>query len=984
MPAGKQLSDMILEVRLGSHVLSQGMLAYLDREGVLYLPLGDYTRLLDFPIRVDPEAQQASGWFLRESRLFSLNLRRDEVIVDGHRMPFAPASVRVIDHDIFVDVRLLARWFPVDIKFDLANLLVELTSREPLPLEQRLARQAREKRVLSSRRSRKKYPAFRLPYRWIGWPSVDTSLEYTLTGGKSGVAPALSHSTLAAADIGKMHGNVFVAGNHADSVSTARVTLSRQDFDGKMFGPLGATRFAVGDIVSPQVPLISSTNLGRGVTLSTFPLNRTSEFDRTTLEGDLNTGWEVELYRNETLLDFQQAGPDGRYRFENVPLLFGVNTLRLVFYGPQGQVREQTREIRVGADQVAPSAHDFRFSVNQDHRTLFDPGGTEAAGAGKDFGHDRWSAEYLGGVTRNLSIAGYGAGLTIDGQRHTYLGAGARMSLGDVYGRLDLAQDIGHGPAVKAAAQTSVLGTSLSAEYNRFLSGYVSEQTGSIDDPLTQSESLRWDGVVGFGKLLHAHVPFNFTNTHEVRQSGASQTFLENRLSTSIGRLNLTNRTAWRYQESGDDTGSAAGSGSFLAGGRVGELRLRSVFGYDWLPRFDLTSATLQADWRIDPTYNAEAAVSTDLAGSTGTRYTLGLNGNYPLADLGFKVDYTSGHDFAARLTLSFSLAKDPRSSRVHMRSDRLAGSGLVSVRAYRDVNANGTFDAKTDKPLAGVAFTEDGFKARTTTDKDGVALIDGLDTDHPIDFALDVGSLKDPFAVPARDGVSLALHPGVPATLDFPVITTGEIDGTVYRQGKDWSDPVSDAKIQLVDAHGKVVKETRSAYDGYYLFSFVPPGEYEIRADPRQVRRLNLGAPPPQFVKVGPDGDIVSGQDLVYHRRAAGTSDATRAGGRTYRVLLAIFAKTGPARTAWQKLRHDLPQVMKGLSADVETASIPGRRGKARVLYATGLPSRRAAETLCTAVRRRKGASWCNPLLVEMRSGQGSGRPPASKESPS
>jgi hypothetical protein len=100
-------------------------------------------------------------------------------------------------------------------------------------------------------------------------------------------------------------------------------------------------------------------------------LETPEEFDRITLEGNLPLGWEVELYRNEVLLEFQSASADGRYRFEDVSLLFGVNVLRLIFYGPQGQQREEVRQVRVDTDQISAGEFRYRIAANQHDTRLY-------------------------------------------------------------------------------------------------------------------------------------------------------------------------------------------------------------------------------------------------------------------------------------------------------------------------------------------------------------------------------------------------------------------------------------------------------------------------------------------------------------------------------------------------------------------------------------------------------------------------------------
>ncbi len=116
------------------------MIGYLTASGLL-LPLGDFARALDFSIAVEPENGRADGWFLREERIFSLDVARREVIVEAQRKSYPAALVELHEDDIFVDTRLLSRWFPVNVRFNLPNLTVKIVSLEPLPLEQRRARE---------------------------------------------------------------------------------------------------------------------------------------------------------------------------------------------------------------------------------------------------------------------------------------------------------------------------------------------------------------------------------------------------------------------------------------------------------------------------------------------------------------------------------------------------------------------------------------------------------------------------------------------------------------------------------------------------------------------------------------------------------------------------------------------------------------------------------------------------------------------------
>jgi len=101
-------------------------------------------------------------------------------------------------------------------------------------------------------------------------------------------------------------------------------------------------------------------------------------------------------------------------------------------------------------------------------------------------------------------------------------------------------------------------------------------------------------------------------------------------------------------------------------------------------------------------------------------------------------------------------------------------------------------------------------------------------------------------------------------ASLDFPVVLTGEVDGTVFVRKGDLEMAVSHAQLQLVDARGKVVQEVKSTYDGFYLFKMVPLGKYILRVAPEQVQRLNLKPPPYQKVILSADKPVLSDMDIT------------------------------------------------------------------------------------------------------------------------
>jgi len=103
-----------------------------------------------------------------------------------------------------------------------------------------------------------------------------------------------------------------------------------------------------------------------------------------------------------------------------------------------------------------------------------------------------------------------------------------------------------------------------------------------------------------------------------------------------------------------------------------------------------------------------------------------------------------------------------------------------------------------------------------------GEALLPRLQPKSYADVALDLGTLDDAQWQPTR--------PGKVQTIDFPVVLTAEIDGTTYLTIDGHRRGIGNAKLQLVDTNGKIIGETVSASDGYYIMPNVRPGRYRLR----------------------------------------------------------------------------------------------------------------------------------------------------------
>ena len=91
----------------------------------------------------------------------------------------------------------------------------------------------------------------------------------------------------------------------------------------------------------------------------------------TRIEGYFFPEWDIELYRDQSLLAFQETDTEGYYFFDNVPLFSERNSFRIVAYGPQGEVREETISIPYDRQRVSEQGGVYDVSLTFQDRQFY-------------------------------------------------------------------------------------------------------------------------------------------------------------------------------------------------------------------------------------------------------------------------------------------------------------------------------------------------------------------------------------------------------------------------------------------------------------------------------------------------------------------------------------------------------------------------------------------------------------------------------------
>lgn len=824
-------------MRLDRHVLSEGLTAYQKGPHVL-LPLGELARLLTVAIRTQPEERTASGFVLREERTFHLNATESAVTLEGRKEAIDPALIEVQPDDIYVAASLVERWLPVDLAIDFSSLSLRVNAREPLPLQLRLDRERRSREARPALYEDPGFPRRDSSYELLGTPSIDQTLALNIrrSGGQS--ESDARYTAFLAGDLLGMESALFLSAGGDDPGQRFRATLGRNDPGAGLLGPLSARSFAFGSIAVPGLANVARTSAtGNGVLVSNRPLTQPLSFDRHTLQGDLPPGWDVELYFNEALIGFQQSRPDGLYVFSDLPLVYGLNEFRLVFHGPLGQVRVERRSFILDPSLVGPGELFYHIAG---HRDLA--------------GNARTAAQFDLGLGRRVSASAGLSGLTLAGVERRYVNYGLRAAWQSLFLHGDMVRADDGGELGELGAKLRLgrftLGLSRAAP-NDFTSEFFLPST----DPVRLRDRLRIDGIVALGDFSGLPVALEVTRDH--LRSGLENSEAIGRISAYFLGTAVTNQLRW--QSIG---GIESADGALQISRRIGAVGMRGLVNYSLRPESDLTSIALSGERSLGEGYLINAGISRERT-IPQTRYSVGLNKTLGSYGLGVTASYSTLGEVALLGQLFVALGREPREPRWMLDALPMADTGAVSARVFVDKNLNGVMDAG-DEPVKGAVFLVNGGRHPARTDAAGSAYLSRLPTKQYVDVGIDIASLEDPQWVAQPKGARLVPRPGQAALLEFPVILTSEIDGTVHVREKGGFRTLGGVVVELLDRKRNVVNRTETASDGFYIVQFVPPGQYLLRVSPEQLKRQGLTDTGMRVIEVKPTGEFINGVDMI------------------------------------------------------------------------------------------------------------------------
>lgn len=862
--ASQQLSEddlLLYSLELDSLTLTETLTAYGEPDDPL-VALGELARLLDLDLSVSPAGRRVTGSVGEARRSININFDSGLARIGGKQIALNQSDYGFTPADIYLRASKISAVLPARVEVNAEGLSLRLKPSEKLPIQARIERLAKI-RSLGQAQTFNQEPAVRIasPYRPYSLPSFDVSLE----GGRdTRTLRPYSHryDVRMAGDLLYTNFQGYVGSDERGRANSARMLFERRSVEGAL--PLNARRISAGDVFTPALSIGPRSISGRGISLSTAPLEQSSVFDRIDLRGELPIGYDVELYINDVLRSGQRTPVEGRYEFLDVPLSRGMNVIRIVSYGPRGDRSEQVKVINVGGGALRKGETQFEFGLVQQDRSLVEPQRDALFQRSEGI---RLVASASYGLSEGVTLVGgasrYGAG---DGTRKTVAVAGLRTSVSSFAVQLDAAADVKGGKGLTLGLAGQPLGVSTMLQHSEYRGGFIDEhvQTFEISRISRRHTSLAMDFSVPF--VGHREIPLSFRVTRDTYGNGGVSWVAAARASTTVASTLVSTGFDYRRDE-------APGYAQERLTGNLSASRflsfawqLRASADYEVLPSAKLRATSFTADRNVSEKLALRFGLGRTLGAGRDTYGQAGTVFRSAIGDLAVTGDYSfRKRDWRLAVRLGFGSLFDPSRRRYVMTPPGPTAGGNAVLQAFVDRDDDGKY-SPGDGPVPGVVL--EGARRRVTG-ASGHAVITGLGFAPVASVRANAEALDEVYAGRSGGNFDFAPRPGTVVQIPYPLVKVGEVYARFVTERAERTTGLSALKVRLVTP-GRPPIEASTEFDGSVVFANVPVGDYHIELDPEQASRLGLSLSGPMPVRVnGDSGAEIEGRVRFEERTA-------------------------------------------------------------------------------------------------------------------
>jgi hypothetical protein len=811
----------LVDVIANRALVGDSLEVYEYNDGQAFVDFDHFVEILDLDISGTQNIR--SGTLLATSDPFKLDLTERTIRYGDIEDEIDLVVVKPQGEILLVDIHALGKWVKMEIAFNPLSQELTVLSAHPLPYQQEQARKQRQAVLASADPDVSPEDTLIVPNEYQIFTSPQIDLSASLIHSSDEDLSNNNGNLTIAAGFDLIGNAVYYSGSFTgdfDGTSDIqqRLTVQKHARLPNEDILLGFNAYAFGDLYATDVPLLFAGAMAKGIRLSRGDYYNTTKSDTTDVVGDGPPGWEVELYRDDVLLDFSVVASDGRFIFPDISLYYGRNHFVAKLYGPGGETRSKEldfwgggRPLERGEFRYTLSHLNYQSGIIDDDLTGEGFGVRTSTNLHVDGAVNDWMQLGLGyarAELEDISLAGSYAA-------HDYIRLNASFNLKAASLTTDLVHQFGQGNALHLSARGAVKGQQLTLTQEFYEDAYSSPRTlatGKVSSRtyLEVSSPLDLDWL--------NHYAFRLTNQDRSTSGG------ENKVRLSLNGYAGELFWAKRIEHISPENQPNRVEGDLKISKRYGDFLVRGEANYN--SRFDNVVEKVSAvvGWKVSPhLYNQTKVVST-FNGSTETmldneltwkpnKFAIAVRGATNFSDnwsLGMRLTTAAGFDQDNKLMLSAR----PRS-----------GTSNILLRFFIDQNDNGEYDL-AEKPVKGVILNK--YFARSASNNNGEMLLTNVPTGIPLEIKKTEIALGDPFLKMNKGLIRVYSHSGGLIHADLALTTVGGIEGIISSHTDGALKPVPNQLVQLFVGQ-KIIARTTTQFDGYFSFEDIPTNAHYI-----------------------------------------------------------------------------------------------------------------------------------------------------------
>ena len=455
--------------------------------------------------------------------------------------------------------------------------------------------------------------------------------------------------------------------------------------------------------------------------------------------------WTVELYINDVLVDYTQADAAGLYLFK-VPIVYGVTTLKLKFYGPLGE--ERTEERTRNTPYTFINSKQLRYSLT--------------TGIVQDTLNSRFAKVNLNyGITSGLTFAG---GLEYMSSNITQPFIPFAKVAYQPFSKMVLNLEYTYQNKLKGLVNFYLWENAfLEVDYtklkaNKNINRFVGQETFSFDFA-TPFHIKTFKALTKLSFTSTKYEVFNYNQINWITSSYINKL-----------KINLSSNINWASKN------TPQMSSNLVLGYRLKNgLLLTALTNYN-INQNKFGNLNLNLQMRIS-NINLAAGLQNNIQ-SKSTDINLSASYDLPFARIGMNSSYSRNNLFFseyAQGSVSFSLDK----GLLHVGNNSAISKGGVLLYPFLDLNGNSILDSGENKVLIS-SVKISGAKA-VISKRDSIARVFDLNafTNYTVEFSdTNLDNIAWQFK---HKTYKILVDPNQYKQVFIPVVSVGEISGMVY-----------------------------------------------------------------------------------------------------------------------------------------------------------------------------------------------------------